>query len=223
MENVKTETLSLRIPADLKTEFLEIFNQSDVKTKPELFKELLKKYKEPVPGEVEEVQETDIPPSAGREEITETKDEHPAETEEEVSKETQEEMPGEITEKIVEESREPAELEISVKLNPIQVFAIRETILNEGFKETVNKLIDKVDNAKDTSFFGNSLYSGAFKGVFTSMDLDETDEESINKNMGIALVNQFMSGIVIGAGDMLTPVTRNMIKEFIREIEEETE
>ncbi len=213
MENTKTETLSFRVPADLKTEFLEIFKQSDAQSKPKLFKELLDKYKK----------ETSEKPDANP--VTESSPTDILETEipeEEISEEITVESLEDITADEEEDIPELPVLEISVKLNPVQVFAIRETILNEGFKETVNKLIDKVDNAKDTSLFGNSLYSGAFKGVFSPMDLDETVEESINKNMGVALVNQFMSGIVIGAGDMLTPVTRNMIKEFIKVTEEET-
>lgn len=212
MENLKTETLSFRVPVELKTEFLEIFNQSDSRSKAKLFKELLDNYRK----------ETSVDPGTAP---------LPSSSEQEEEKTTSEEIlnvdiePSDIdTEESPEEnSPENSELEITVRLNPVQAFAIRETILNEGFKEDVNKLVDKVDNAKDTSWFGNSLYSGDYKGVFSPMDLDESDEESINKNMGIALVNQFMSGIVIGAGDMLTPVTRSMIKEYIKELQTETQ
>ena len=88
-------------------------------------------------------------------------------------------------------------------------------ILN--LEDVILDVVDKIDNAKDNSFFGNDLYSGAYKGMFSAMDLDFEEEDSINENMGIALINHFMSSIIFGAGDLNTPITQKLLKAFMQE------
>ena len=112
---------------------------------------------------------------------------------------------------------EPEDIEITIKLNPVQAFALRETILNEGFAQEVNRIVFKVDNANDTTFFGSRLFSGDYKGVFLEMDLDMENDESINNNMVIALINHFIASIVIGTHDLNTPITQDMLKDFLQE------
>ena len=74
-----------------------------------------------------------------------------------------------------------------------------------------------MDEAIDTSVFGNSLYSGMYKGIFTPMDIDIDNMESINKNICTALINHFISSIVFGPSDLYTPVSQNDLKVFIQE------
>ncbi len=212
MNESKTETLSVRIPVDVKTRFLELFDQSAISSKPELFKNILDSYIEKdVPPIVEEKEQP--LPSLEKEETPENEYnlEEVIETELEPIIEEKEEILSDI------EEVDKTIKEITLKLNPVQLFALRETILNEGFIDEVNRIVEKVDNAKDTSFFGNDLFSGNYKGIFSEMTKNIDSEEAINENVGIALINHFISSIVFGACDLNTPVTQNLLKEFLKE------
>jgi len=213
MTNLKTEALSIRVPTEAKEKFLELYDQSTVGSKSKFFQKLMDKYneksKEPI---IEDIEQLPLPHE-------EKIEDNVIEDLTEVNEPILEDIEDPVIENLSEEKSEieSEDIEVTLKLTPVQAFALRETILNEGFAQEVNRVVFKVDNAKDTSFFGNSLYSGDYKGIFSPMDLDNENVESINENMGIALINHFISSIVFGAHDLFTPITQNMLKDFLQE------
>jgi hypothetical protein len=188
MPDMKTETLSFRVPKEFKTSFEETFNNSGESSKAELLKKMIENYT------TVEKTEPGQKPEPETEQTTETTLESEQHSEQELSK------------------------DICISLNPVQLFAMRETVLKPEFIEKVNKEVDNIDNSRDTSFFGNSLFSGLYAGVFNKMNPDSENEEAISENIAAMLVNLFMSTIISGPGDHIeSPVTNKMLKHFILE------
>jgi len=200
---METKTISIRVTEEDKERFFDMKNKSNAGTSSEFFQQLLdnsSKEREPVPEPLPLPQEEAEENIFDKDTFNELAEESP---------ETKTE-PGQTT-----DDNQP--VKITLELSPVQAFAVRETILNNGFTDDVNEIVNKVDNAIDTSFFGRSIFSGDYKGIFTLMDLDPDEEESINKNIGVALINHFISAIVFGPGDLNTPVSQNMLKVFLQE------
>lgn len=129
----------------------------------------------------------------------------------------------EIPEPIQEEpdikTEEAEEKQIVISLNPVQYFAIKETILKPGFIEITNKTINKIDNAIDNTFFGNELYSGIYAGVFKKMTGETNESDPMNTNIEAALVNLFMASILTNSEYLDSPVTKEVLKLFIQDKE----
>lgn len=191
MEQKQTETLAIRVPIEVKKQFLELYDSSSTGSKSELFKTLMDNFKEPTDKRETKAIENPFP--------------------------HQENLINADSTEITEENLEPAFEEITIKLNPVQAFAVRETILLPYFAEETNKLVNKIDNGIDNSFFGNQLYSGDFKGIFTELDIEAQGEEAIKKNMAAALINHFISSIVFGPYDLHTKINTLILKEFLAE------
>lgn len=194
MEKTKTETLSLRVPQELKAQFEEKFLQSGEESKAELLRKLL---------------ETDSTSEKTSEvEVTET-----------LPGDTQEKSTGlsESNEKTDPDTENEKVTEIRIKLNPVQLFAMRETVLGPDFIGETNEEVEKIENAVDNSFFGKRRYSGIYAGVFEKMDPDTENNEVILQNIGAMLVNLFMSNLISGTADLNSPVTDRILQEFINE------
>ncbi len=204
---METKTITIRVPEETRKRFSDL-KKNHVGTVSEFFQQMLDEYSkekepEPLPLPQEETEEN----ISDKDTFNELAEESP---ETKTEPEADQPEPEETTD-------ENQPVKITLELSPVQAFAVRETILNNGFTDDVNEIVNKVDNAIDTSFFGRSIFSGDYKGIFTLMDLDSDDEESINKNIGVALINHFISAIVFGPGDLNTPVSQNMLKVFLQE------
>lgn len=114
------------------------------------------------------------------------------------------------------ETEETKEQQFVVSLNPIQYFAISETLMKPGFIEETNKTVEKVDNGIDDSFFGNDLYSGLFAGVFKKMEANQNEIKSMSKNIDAVLVNLFMANILTNSEYLESPVTKAVLKRHIQ-------
>lgn len=134
------------------------------------------------------------------------------------SKETKTQVPAEETtlKNEATQEKEPIE-EFKIGLNPVQMFAIQETILKPGFIDEMNKLVDKIDNGIDDSFFGNDVYSGIFANVFNKMETDNNDPVNKQKNIAAILINLFMSSIITNSEILDSPVTKKVLKLYINE------
>jgi hypothetical protein len=115
------------------------------------------------------------------------------------------------------ETEETEEKQIVISLNPVQYFAIKETILKPGFIEETNKTVNSIDNAIDNTFFGNELYSGLFAGVFKKMVTDQNEKDSMNKNIDAVLINLFMANILTNSEYLESPVSKAVLKRFIKD------
>jgi len=199
MNENKKETLSLRLQTETKTKFQELFENSNLSTKTELFQKMLDNFEK----------EEEIKPLENKT-VEDPKIKDPEE---------------ENNETIINEETDNDETSVDVKelklfVNPVQLFALQETVMNEGFIEEVNKVIDRVNEGNDTSFFGNSLFSGDFNGIFSKMKEESENEEDLNENIGVMLVNHFISSIVFGPYDLKTPITQRHLKTFLQESNE---
>ncbi len=120
----------------------------------------------------------------------------------------------------VEASQEPENQfeEITLKLNPVQAFAIRETVLSPEFIRLTNEMVEKVNKGKGNGFFSD-IFTGVYAGCFNEMNLEREDPEAINSNMAAALVNLFMAHLIAGTVDLESHVTKQAIKDFLQEPE----
>lgn len=114
------------------------------------------------------------------------------------------------------EPEETQEQEIILKLNPVQAFALRETVLNPQFIKLSNQLVNKIDAGGRSDMF-TDLYSGAYKGALSELVPEFNENQAINANMAKALVNLFMAHLLFGTVDLDTPVTKKMIKEYLQD------
>ncbi len=218
MNNPKTETLSLRVPNELKTEWEEAFELSGETSKTDFFQKLLNGYHNPQKKELsDETQES----LAANIDDSETVDQEQAEKS----------TVGSATDKKVVDApdQEPEpdsndDPQITIKLNLVQFFAMKETILGPDFVDETNQEIEKIDNSIDNSLFGNKLLSGLYAGVFKKMNPDTEDDLAIKENIGAMLVNLFMANIISGPGDYIeTPVTRRVLESYIKELADSQE
>jgi hypothetical protein len=110
--------------------------------------------------------------------------------------------------------------EITLKLNPVQAFAIRETVLSPEFIRLTNEMVEKVNKGKGNGFFSD-IFTGVYAGCFNEMNLERENPEAINSNMAAALVNLFMAHLIAGTVDLESHVTKQAIKDFLQEPKEE--
>ena len=135
------------------------------------------------------------------------------------------------TEEIAEAKPEPVEVLLEVTktetksllsyLNPVQLFALTETLLNKEGIDSLNATIKKVNEGNGYSFF-TDLFDGTYKGVFTPIEMSNNTNEAESmlseKNMISILVNVFMAYIVSNGNFTLeTPVDKNSIREFLND------
>lgn len=104
---------------------------------------------------------------------------------------------------------------IVLELNPVQAFALKETVLFNDFITSTNKTVDKINSGNDNSLFVPDVYSGVFNGVFNHLKEGAEDQETISQNMGSALINLFMATIIFGSVELDTNITKRMIKDFL--------
>ncbi len=134
----------------------------------------------------------------------------PINPDQETTEDTQAPTPEEL------EESETSEQEITLKLNPVQLFAIRETVLNAKFIGVTNEIIDRVDNGTGSKLWEPKIFNGEFKGVFRRMHENTENNQMIAENMAAALVNLFMAHVVAGSAELETPVNRDLIKDFLK-------
>lgn len=182
-------TITLRTSNEVKDEFSNLVNSLPIGNRSEIFGQMLTAYKEK-----QQAAHADSEMN-----ILETAEPQPKEPE---TEETQDEV-------------------ITIKLKPVQRFALVETILKPGFIDETNDLIQKVDAGIENSFFnsllGNDLYSGQYAGIFDRMEAKTENPESMNKNIAATLVNLFMAAILNNSEMLESPVTKELLKQFIAE------
>ena len=120
-----------------------------------------------------------------------------------------------VVEKIVEQpievERQLDENEIVVRLNPVQLKALYRLLKHKDFIKTSNKEIKKA--MKERSFWNDSLKYPSF---FTLYDPDQPQKY----NMGLLLVNTFMSAIANGM--LREVITANQVRELTAQVKEIT-
>lgn len=120
----------------------------------------------------------------------------------------------------VEEDKEEAfdyELlsELSIKLTPVQAFALLETVLSLDFVKKSNKFVTKIGKTNSMAF--DTLYSGAFAGTINKMIEDNSTTENIKENMASTLINVFMAELIGRASNILdNPIDRRLIASFLK-------
>lgn len=112
------------------------------------------------------------------------------------------------------------EQEIVVKLDPVHVFMLRETLLKPGFIEETNELVSMVNAEKPVNFLDNlmngSLYSGDFAGIFKKLNPDTDSPKVVNESIGNLLLNVFVSEILKNSDSLESPVTKEIVKKYMK-------
>ncbi len=116
--------------------------------------------------------------------------------------------------------------EMLLSLTPVQLYAIRETVLIEEFAENKNEIIDSLNpENKPFLYFGN-LFEPEFQSlwirniVLTDGMTQEEKENSIRHNMAAFLINMFLMNLIEGKVSC-TPVTAENLKSYIQEHNQE--
>lgn len=120
-----------------------------------------------------------------------------------------------------EQKADPDEVffsELTLKLSPVQVFALKETVLRKSFVDNFNSIVKKVNSGSDSFFDWQDLYSTKYAGIFNELDPDTDQDSAILNNMATTLINLFMALVVTNSQIVLdTPVSKQLIKEFLEE------
>lgn len=117
--------------------------------------------------------------------------------------------------------------EILLSLTPAQLYALRETVLTEGFAETQNEIIDSLNYKKPGNYYYGQISEADFELlwvrniVFTDSTTPEEKETAIRHNMAAFIVNMFFSQLLRGKLSEVTNVTTKSLKAFIREHSED--
>ncbi|MDD4374967.1 MAG: hypothetical protein PHG67_13730 [Bacteroidales bacterium] len=198
MKNSESSVFSLRLKPDQKQKFEAL---SEGQNKSEIFTDMLETYE-----------------SKQREkQIEKLKSAIPGESS---NPTTQQPEPETESEPLFIEETNDQQQEIVVKLDPVHVMALRETILRAGFVEETNEEIYRIDTGKDESFFGNifgnDFYSGAYAGVFRRLK-DDISPEVMSENMANSLLNLFMGNILTNSEVLSSPVTREYVKQYLKD------
>jgi hypothetical protein len=111
--------------------------------------------------------------------------------------------------------------EILLKLTPLQLFALRGTVLSyPDFAERQNEIIDSLKRNK-SFFYSSNLYDQDFHNVWirniviTKAMNEEQKESAIRHNMAAFLLNMLLVNIIDG-NISSTRITAGMMKDFIR-------
>jgi hypothetical protein len=127
---------------------------------------------------------------------------------------------------IKEVERELAENEILFALNPVHLFALRETLLHDQYIKKTNDFIEHVNAGKDpySIFTKANVFSGAYAGDIIKLGDNVEDEEVMKSNMAALLINVFMVAVIQEDFSWIgTPVTHKMLKAFKQELTEKSE
>ena len=118
--------------------------------------------------------------------------------------------------------------EILLNLSPVQLYAIRETVLTEGFAETQNEIIDSLNpENKPFLYFGNlfepEIQSLWIRNIVLTDDLPEDEKETaIRHNMAAFLINMFLMHLIEGKISE-TSVTAKTLITFIQEQDQDSQ
>jgi len=113
--------------------------------------------------------------------------------------------------------------EILLNLTPVQMHAIRETVLTEGFAESQNKINDSWNYKKRENYYSGQISEPDFELLWVrnivltdEMPVDQK-ETAIRHNMAAFIVNKFLVQLLRGKLSEITTVTAKSLKTFIRE------
>lgn len=200
MKETTNPTIGFRVPTSLRERYEALAEDLDGLSKADLFKEML-----------------DALENQRREkQIEKLKSAIPGESPNPTPQPEPETEPEPL---FIEETNDQQQ-EIVVKLDPVHVMALRETILRAGFVEETNEEVYRIDTGKDESFFGNifgnDFYSGAYAGVFRRLK-DDISPEVMSENMANSLLNLFMGNILTNSEVLSSPVTREYVKQYLKD------
>ena len=226
--------MTVRTTEEVKADFKRKYEDSGAPSHHEFFKMLLKKYDVPEVIETPIVEsEPEIQPlKPSPDEMAKyLKESFEASEEETIAlmdilmqnfNIPKEEIKPEEEPEIIQPQLQPNEIVLS--LSPAQMYALRETVSNEGFAEDQNEVIDQK--------YKNEFYSGypnpELKPLFvrnTVLNDDMTSDEkenAIRHNMAALPINIFFLRLIQGHLSKITSVTARSLKSFIRELPENT-
>lgn len=188
---LKLENISMRISSETKEYFEDLFQESGSSSKGEFLKVLMDKYSTP-------------------EESLENKKTKPETVEVEKIVEV---------EKVVEVEKKLDENEIIIRLNDLQRLILEILTTKIGCRRKSNEMIENVNNGIDNTFWGNKIYSGAYKGLFMSYNCEDSPEK-IKEDMGAELVNNLMM-VISSGGFTHLGIDANYINRIRQQIESE--
>lgn len=107
---------------------------------------------------------------------------------------------------------------VKLELNPVQFMALRETVISPKFINEMNETVRKVNEGAGLAGFFTDLFSGDYAGTLNELKPLDESEESINHNIGVLLVNLFMSHVLTGGSvELNSPINKRVIRDFLKE------
>lgn len=234
MANSTSKPMTIRTTEDRAADFRRTFEESGATSKHEFLGMLLQKFLAP-----DEIKEIATNPEAIESKLNLT----PEETEvilkstfEASEVNTMEEFLDNLIqkfnkpEKVIEAIEETEAVntpilpnEILLNLSPVQLYAIRETVLSEGFAESQNKINDSWNYKKSENYYSGQISEPDFELlwvrniVLTDEMPGDQKETAIRHNMAAFIVNKFFVQLLRGKLSEITTVTAKSLKTFIRE------